>query len=295
MSIQLGLKKLLIYTILIISVVKINAQVDETSTNLAIHYEANNQIDAALKEYLKLYLYSKNENQSLIPMKIGDLFIKKRDANNAVKYYDIQYNSLSPQDPLREEIRYLKIKTFLVSKNFKKAKAEILQLQEQDAADKNKYLFYKGFIYYLNDDFVQGLNTLSKIDYLSFEDRKDLNGICKKLIKNSHMKSEAYQLASGIIPGMGQFIAGDYKSGINSTILNGSLIYLFFAVADRLSYSDAFVSVGPWLSRYFIGGVGNARESAVNKKIKKAEKYIHESLKIISNANTQKLLIPTSQ
>ncbi len=277
------LKTTLICIILIFRTLQTDCQNRQDSI-LADYLYSNGNIDLALKENLKSYLFSNHQSDKYLPLKVANLFFEVNDYQNAIKYLDIQYNSLGLDDPKREEIRYQKIKIYITTNQFKSAEIEILQLNERSVSDLNKYYFYKGMIYYLNDEYVNGLNVLNRLNYLDVESYKKLNTICKLLIINLKKKTDAYQIASGIIPGLGQYFSGDIPSGLNSTILNGGLLYLFFSVGERLSYGDAFLSVGPWLSRYFIGGVGNAKTAALTKKNKKKAKLIKETLNIISTA-----------
>jgi hypothetical protein len=37
----------------------------------------------------------------------------------------------------------------------------------------------------------------------------------------------------------------------------------------NLSFFDGLISVGPWLQRYYMGGLKNAERAAINKRIEK--------------------------
>lgn len=277
-------KTILINTILICSFLICGHSSYSQSIELAHNYYKQESFDAALKEYLKVYYFDAYQAEDLVPMRIAELFLMRKDIAEAIKYYDIQYFALGYNDPARNGIRYEKIKAFLVNQQYQKAKIEVLQINAKLEESKDKLNFYKGLIYYFNNDYPQGLKYLNKLTYLSYDDKVRLNKLCRKLAKNAKRKSTAYQIASGVIPGLGQYFAGDIKGGLNSTLLNGGLVYLFFSVAERLSYQDALLTVSPWIMRYFIGGVGNAKKAAESKKGKIKSKFMTESISIIQKA-----------
>ncbi len=244
----------------------------------------------ALKEQLRVYFFDAGNKQKNA-LNVAALFSKNGDINNAIKYLDIGFFA-SKKSEIKDSIRFEKANLYSQNAQYTKAKIELIQISTSSIRNSDKYHFYRGFIDYFDDKYEDGFEHLRKISYLNDIDKNQLHEILVSLKKNKNTSLKWYQVASGIIPGMGQYIAGDFKGGLNSTLLNGGLIYLFFSVANNLSYADAFLSVSPWLMRYFIGGVGNAKKAARNKIKRKKKKYIDQSLRLIENA--QNRTIPSS-
>ena len=71
------------------------------------------------------------------------------------------------------------------------------------------------------------------------------------------------RFVSGILPGAGQMYAGDVLSGINSTVLNGSIAYF---VINNISlgnyFQAAYIFYFLW-RRYYFGGIELAGEKAI--------------------------------
>ena len=68
------------------------------------------------------------------------------------------------------------------------------------------------------------------------------------------------------MPGLGQTVNGDAKDGLNSLLINGVLVVVFFNVQMNLTTLDATLSVLPWLGRYYVGGMGNAHTASKKKQ-----------------------------
>jgi hypothetical protein len=81
-----------------------------------------------------------------------------------------------------------------------------------------------------------------------------------------------------IIPGSGQFYAGDVKNGFNSLLLTGGFVTVGFIIAINYSLLDSFVSVIPWIQRYYIGGIKRSGDIAVDRKLQKQDEIYQEIL-----------------
>ena len=69
-----------------------------------------------------------------------------------------------------------------------------------------------------------------------------------------------------VLPGAGQFYAGDYKNGINSLLINALLGYWLISAGISFTFLDAAATVSPWLFRYYAGGMRRAGEILEKKK-----------------------------
>ena len=74
------------------------------------------------------------------------------------------------------------------------------------------------------------------------------------------------------------------SDGLISLSVVAGLTYLFFDVANSLSYGDAFVSVAPWWARYELGGMSNAVKQAKKRKEERHLQHISEMVMIIQKS-----------
>jgi tetratricopeptide (TPR) repeat protein len=93
-------------------------------------------------------------------------------------------------------------------------------------------------------------------------------------IKRYHRISpKTARIMSMIVPGLGQFYAGDLKNGFNSFILAGGLAVLFFSSLGQFTLADALMAIAPWFQRYYMGGYMRAEtiaESQIQKRTNRA-------------------------
>ncbi len=74
------------------------------------------------------------------------------------------------------------------------------------------------------------------------------------------------RVLSMILPGAGQFYAGDIKNGLNSLLLNALLGFWFVTTGLAYTFVDAAATVTPWLFRYYGGGIRRAGEIVEKKE-----------------------------
>ena len=263
----------LIWIYIIIGSVHLYAQDTAPQILLADQYYDHGQYDEALKEYLRAYVYNpKDANETLV--KISELYKLKGETDEAVRYLNLAFFATPPQNPQRQEIQYKKAQLLIVEKDFQKAKLEVLQIASTTSDATDRITYYKVLVYLLNEEVDQGLKAMSQLSYHDSIDARQILKLEKKLKRTYKIKPKIYQIASGMLPGLGQYIAGDIEDGTKSLLLNGSLVYAFFRLGQTLTYSDAFVTVSPWIFRYFMGGVQNAGKAAKAKRERKKYKYI---------------------
>ena len=99
-------------------------------------------------------------------------------------------------------------------------------------------------------------------------------------IKRYHRISpKAARIMSMIIPGSGQFYAGDIKNGLNSLILTGGLMVLLFSSLGQFTFVDALISIAPWYQRYYVGGYNRAATIAETQIQKRTNRAITSMLR----------------
>jgi tetratricopeptide (TPR) repeat protein len=98
-------------------------------------------------------------------------------------------------------------------------------------------------------------------------------------LKNiKHPNPKTARILSMILPGAGQFYSGDIKNGVNSLLLTGGFITVGFLVAINYSLLDSFVSIIPWIQRYYIGGFKRAGNIAEDRLLQKQDEIYQQIL-----------------
>jgi hypothetical protein len=221
---------------------------------------------AALKEYLRSEFLGEKGISSDINLKISDLFLKTENIAKALEYLDAHYYLHFNDQNERNRVLYKKTQVLLGIYKYDEAILNVLQIKTNNIEELNKSNFYKGILYVLLKNDAKSLESFSKLSYINEKDIIHIESLIKNTIKDSKKKSQIASIQSALIPGLGQSINGDLSDGLKSFFVVGALATLFIDVSLSYSLVDALVSVGPWLSRYYIGGIANANKTASLKK-----------------------------
>jgi hypothetical protein len=114
-------------------------------------------------------------------------------------------------------------------------------------------------------------------------DTSVVNELFIKNAKIDKLKPKTAKILSIIIPGLGQFYAGDVKNGLNSFILSGGLMFLGVRSAINNSVLDAALSIMPWYQRYYTGGYNKAEAIAEAKIKERRFKVFNELLEVVED------------
>ncbi|MBK8701588.1 MAG: hypothetical protein IPN29_19375 [Saprospiraceae bacterium] len=240
--------------------------------------------DNALKEYLRVYYRDSTNLYAGACKKIAQCFLLRGDEKNAIRYLDIYFFKLPYLHAERNEVRYQKQKIFLLEKNYNKALVEILQVNKKSEPDLDRYFFMTGVNYLFADQYDKARSQFLKLRYAARIDTIQLNQSLKKLAKNQKKKPGLARWMSAVIPGSGQMVNGEIKDGLNSLGLFSAFAALYIDLIPDLGFGDATLTVGPWLIRYYLGGLGNAVRAAQNKKLNTKQKLIGEMVRNIERA-----------
>jgi len=274
------MKKLCLLLILIINIFLLKAQNLQQTIYYADNLLNNGNIEQAIKEYQRALLFSDTNNFELYN-KLAYCFSKTGDNVNASKYYDLAFYN-SDNDSLKNSILLNKCYTFLLQNNFNLALIELYSMADTLPASLNfRRNLYLGIAMYGLNDFSESEKYFLKCIPDSFSEKakqiKTLFNLAQKTYNKNPYHSAIFSI---FIPGLGQFISGDYRNGINSIILVGSLWTLYSYILIKYSFLDAFLSIFPWIQRYYTGGFNDAYDAAIAKKEKKKEEIY---IKILEN------------
>lgn len=254
----------------------------------ADHLFLQEQTDAALKEYLRAYYLDQNNANPEVCGKIARCFLLKGDDENALKYLDLYFFKLPNFDARRNEVRFEKQKIFLAKEEYQRALVEILQVTKRLEPNLARFYFMAAINYFFTDQYDKGLSYVNKLSYSQNLDSVAVSRIIKDLEKNSKKNPSTARWMSAILPGTGQIANGEVKDGLNSMALYVLFGLLYIDLIPDIGLADATLSVGPWITRYYLGGLSNAVKASKNNKLNKRQRGVQQLINEIEKARNQK-------
>jgi TM2 domain-containing membrane protein YozV len=103
---------------------------------------------------------------------------------------------------------------------------------------------------------------------------KQYLNILKELDHVNRLNPNTAMILSMIIPGTGQFYAGDIKNGLNSLTITSLFLYFTTRSIITVGVLEGFTTVFPIYFRYYTGGFKRAKAIAQQRKeYRRAEIY----------------------
>lgn len=238
---------------------------------------AQKQYKNALLEYQRAYFFSDGELKSNLGARIGDCYLLENDLSSARNYYDSAFVH-SNIGSSKTNHQFSKVLCLILGENFGYALIETNKIEVDSGSyeQKRKYL-YQGICYFGMKQFDESFNCLrntlpgddtaklSKLESI-FEGRKSLHRPDKALAT----------IFSIILPGTGQIYSGDFRGGMNSILLLGGLYYIGSVISV-----NGFIVIIPFLYRYYIGGILDARQAAEIRQNEKQHVFYKKLMGIL--------------
>ena len=228
------------------------------------------EYENALGAYQRALFFDKKLGDNIY-YNLAECHFKLNHFEQASKYYDLAYYA-ALNDSLKFDALFHKTNCLLLLHNYKNALIELLSLDDSlPQYWQSKKYFYFGIAYFGLEDFDNAENYFEKTDP---SQKSDIENIFVQNKKVSKINPKTARILSIILPGLGQLYCGDVRNGINSFILTSGFFALAIYTMFTYSIVEAFVSVLPWLQRYYLGGFQSAATIAQRKKEeKRAEIY----------------------
>jgi hypothetical protein len=250
-----------------------------------INYE-NQNYRIALKEYLRLFYFDRQNEFPEVEVNIAECFSRLHDSENAIKYYQLFLGKSRAYSKKTENVFYAFIQELIISKNYKVALSELFQVNpDVTASDSDRYYYYLGMTYLFDKQVFAADEAFQKLSYADSIDKDSYYLTIKKIEKTIKKKHRRAKIWSAILPGLGQTINGDAKDGLNSFAINGSLAIIFIQVAKSLTIGDAALTVVPWFFRFYTGGIKNAGLASKTFQSKKLNEHSATLVKLLADAN----------
>jgi len=223
----------------------------------------------ALLEYQRAYFFASGEQKSMAGEKMADCYLLSEDFFRARSYYDSAiYYSKFESSVMNYKFR--RILCLILENDFGFALNEIDKLKvDSNSNMQRRKCLYQGICYLglkrYQESYQYLRNSLPGTDTAKIVQ-------LQKLFENSRILNRPNSaLAIGlsvVLPGTGQIYSGNTAAGINSVLLLSGLLYL----GSTLSASG-FVIIIPFLYRYYIGGIENAKQAAEEKREDKQQAF----------------------
>lgn len=240
--------------------------------------------DLALKELLRVHFEDRAAEEVSVVKDIAVCFEKVGDLSNSIKYLKQYLRSDKLTFGEKTEASYYKVQ-LLMQVDLKLALAELYQFSSKIiSVDRDRYQYYLAMVYYANNEANLAFNELESLSYSDRLSKMEFEKLEQNVLANVNKKHFWARALSTIIPGLGQAVNGDFNDGLNSAIINGSMVALFFYVTSNLSFADAALSVVPWFGRFYIGGMQNAITASIRKQQRKKQEYLVQLNKMLMDA-----------
>ena len=179
---------------------------------------------------------------------------------------------------LRDSLILEKTELLLHEKRFFAAQQELFGIGKLNEHQFRSYQFLLGIALYGTNAFQgseKAFLALAKNTNDSAKIQSIFMDVYKKLDPRRPTRAKHLSM---IIPGSGQFLAGDIRSGINSLLLVGLAGYLYYISVSQYGIINGIVAVLPWFTRYHSGGGLNAERAMTQRQAKHKHNYFEKIL-----------------
>jgi tetratricopeptide (TPR) repeat protein len=249
------------------------AQTVDASLLFAREQVATGSKSLAFKTYQRVLFFGGERYRDECQRQLAALYAEQGDFEKSAFYCDLLYQSATT-DSLRYEALFSKTGMLMLQNQYKKALLELFSLpQNLPEPWSSRKQLYLGAAHFGIREFELARKDL--LPLFAADDqagRAEFERLMRQAERVSRKSPKTARILSMILPGAGQFYAGDIKNGLNSLLLNGLLGYWFVATGLSYTFVDAAATVTPWLFRYYGGGVRRAGEILEKKKEERLRK-----------------------
>lgn len=236
----------------------------------------------AITEYKRYIFFNpESEKTSGTHYQIALAYRKQEQWRPAIEAFRMAILT-APTDSVRYDAELALAVTYIASGNYSAAEMVLLKLEMTipPKSVKQRAAFLRGIATLYANKWNHAKEAFEA--YFLCDPDPELQAKVDSLIEATkkfyYRSPESARQLSMIIPGLGQIYAGDWGNGINSLVLNGSMIaWMGYKVLHRY-FSDAWVIYYFLFRRYYFGNMYNAARIVEEKNEamdrKQAEKLI---------------------
>ncbi len=261
------MKPVLIFLIIINSNLLAAQSIEETM-QLANNAFSQNKFHTATALYERVLFFDSTYNYSTsVFKKLGIAYQKQSNFKKAIYYYDLAYyaaeeTGINPNPLLiNKAICAIRLKDFELAYN--EALYINTDLEDSITARKQQTLLFAigNFNSENYDESEKHFQSLCP----EVECEKEIINFFDELESINKKSPRKARILSMILPGLGFYYIGEWKKGINSTLLVGGLGSLLIINSIQTGFINSFFNLMPWYQRYFMGGYTKAELIAEKK------------------------------
>ncbi len=247
-------------------------------------YGKQDYVGAAITYRRVIYFDKAEEYRNSCYKNIADCLYETQQYEEAADYYELAFFQ-QKTDSSKAEVLFKKLSCYLIQNSFDYAEVELLNLPDNLTEEqKRRKTFYSALLNFSTEKYEDSEKAfLQLIDTTDIESRKRVGELFVKNEKISKLSPRKARILSMIMPGLGQFYAGDFKNGANSILLTAGIgVWGVMAAVRSTSPIDALFTMVPWFQRYYSGGYKKAEIIAENQKKKRRAKVYNQILDEVS-------------
>lgn len=229
----------------------------------------------ALVNYQRVLYFSPKDINTACLVRMGDCYCALDSLHKANAYYDLAFFSTS-SDSIKDALLLKRIENLIISKEYMLALQDLYAVEVNTPSKSRQVTLYTACIYYGLNDFKQAEHYFSILldsTRAPMLHKQYLN-ILKELDHVNRLNPNTAMILSMIIPGTGQFYAGDIKNGLNSLTITSLFLYFTTRSIITVGVLEGFTTVFPIYFRYYTGGFKRAKAIAQQRKeYRRAEIY----------------------
>lgn len=171
-------------------------------------------------------------------------------------------------DSLQNQLKLNQARLSLHKDNLEEMKYWLFQIDQYFGNNQEQQSYtLLALCHFLLGEFDESQEALSHLpNYSIWSETKDFERIFKKANRSERLKPGLAYLFSVFVPGSGQLYAGFPDEALNSFVLNGVLVFVYFNVLLTFGVFEAAILIYPWFMRYYNGGYKRAGKLARMKK-----------------------------
>jgi tetratricopeptide (TPR) repeat protein len=243
-------------------------------------YEKKDYSGAANTYRRVIFFDKKEEFRKLCYKNIADCLYATQNFEEAADYYELAFYQ-QKTDSTKTEVLLRKLSCFLILGNFEYAEVELVNIPDNLTTEQQRRkIFYSAILHFSTEKYDDSKKEfLALIDGNNVEAKQKIEQLFVKNDKISRLNPKKAKVLSIIMPGLGQFYAGDLKNGLNSFLLTGGIVtWGILAAIGSPAPLDIFITMVPWFQRYYMGGYKKAEVIAENQKKKRRSKVYNQIL-----------------
>jgi tetratricopeptide (TPR) repeat protein len=225
------------------------------------------QYQRAVIYYQRVLFFSPLDVNTSCLIKMGECFSEIDSLRKANAYYDMAFFT-TDNDSIKDDLLLKRAENLIITKDYLLALQDIYAVNDDTPHMKRQTDFYQACIYYGLNDFelaqryFEAVFDSARSPVLYAQYKKNW----RELQHINKMNPNLAMVLSMIVPGTGQFYAGDIKNGLNSLGITSLFFYFTARSIITVGVLEGFTTVFPIYFRYYTGGFKRAKVIAQQRK-----------------------------